>query len=990
MIAFLMIVVLLLVIWLARSSSKASETESRLAELTSRVFHLEQDLEKLRTLTPEERLDARHAPTLREALAKKNVMAPEIERVAKPPAAPVAPTVVSASQPAPPQAPVSSTLPHFAMAEPRGFSPRSLLNLEETLGTNWLNKLGITILVIGVALFLAYQLRELGPQGKITVGYVVSFVMLAAGVVFERREMWRLLARAGIAGGWSLVYFTTYAMYHVPAARVLSSESVDLILLLAAAAAMVAHTLRYQSQVVTGLTFLLAFTTINISRGNANSLIASAILAAVLAVIAVRRQWFEMELVGMAAAFVNHYLWLRPIIEPMHGHIHAFAGYVASSALLVGYWLIFRASYMVRRIDNPRQEQASTIAALLNPALLLAVMGYQSVHPELSFQFLLALGGVELVLGQLPVTRKRRAAFVVLTTLGSCLLVAAFPRRYANTTLSISWLAEAETLLLVGVFLREILFRRLGLVTALLVWIQMVGADAGQVYFERMYGIDLGGRPGLGLFFGIAAAVLYANAHWIPRHWPRLIETDLEQLCFRRMSHLAGVLAFVGAWIAWPEAWTALAWAALALTLSYVGQRWQVREVSLDGMVCAAATVLRVLIVNLGAKQTLPDVPWMTERLLTISLVAALIYLASRMAGVREIVTAEQAAPVYTWAASGLIALLAWYELRPVGVALGWTLLGLVLLEVGVTRRSAPLRLQAYVAFAASFLRLFFVNLNAAGNEGAISPRLYTTVPLAGAFYYVYLRLKDQTADHFALERRIHSAAWHSLLGILTLSVLVRFEFDADLVAVGWAALALIWVALAWKSGTRLFLHQGLLLAFGVLFRATLHNLYERSYFPAPFGHGRVVTVGATVALLGLALPFALSLRRLNANRTASGKWYRRFLEALDERPEQVFFFIPFALLTAMLAVEVRIGMVTLAWGLEAVAVFLLALAVKERSFRLSGLGLLLVCVGKIILRDVWGLPPRDRYLTFIVLGTALLLVSYLYTRYRDILRQYL
>jgi uncharacterized membrane protein len=987
MVVFLIIVVLLLVIWLARSASKASETESRLAELTSRVFHLEQDLKKLRTLIPEERP---HAPPLPEAFAKKNATVPEMEQVAKPPTAPVAPTVVSASHPAPPQTPVFSTLPHFATAAPQGFSLRSLLNLEETLGTNWLNKLGITILVIGVALFLAYQLRELGPQGKIAVGYVVGFLMLAAGIVFERREMWRLLARAGIAGGWSLVYFTTYAMYHVPAARVLSSESVDLILLLAVAAAMVAHTLRYQSQVVTGLTFLLAFTTINVSRGNANSLTASAILAAVLAVIAVRRQWFEMELVGMAAAFINHYLWLRPIIEPMHGHIHAFAGYTASSALLVGYWLIFRASYVVRRIDNPRQEQVSTIAALLNPALLLAVMGYQSVHPELSFQFLLALGGIELILGQLPVTRQRRAAFVVLTTLGSCLLVAAFPRRYADTTLSISWLAEAEALLLVGVFLREILFRRLALLTALLVWIQMVGADAGQVYFERMYGIGLGGRPGLGLFFGIAATVFYANAQWIPRRWPGLIETALEQLCFRRMSHMAGVLAFIGAWIAWPEAWTAVVWAALALALSYIGRRWQAPEVSLDGMVCAAAAVLRVLIVNLAAKQTLPDVPWMTERLLTIPLVAALLYLASRWAGAREIVTAERAAPVYTWAASGLFALLAWYELRPVGVALGWTLLGLVLLEVGVTRRSAPLRLQAYVAFGASFLRSFFVNLNASGNEGNISPRLYTTVPLAVAFYYVYMRLKDQTADDFAIERRIHAAAWHSLLGVLTLSALVRLEFDADLVAVGWAALALILVALAWQSGTRLFLHQGLLLAFGVLFRAILHNLYERSYFPAPFGHGRVVTVGASVALLGLALPFAFSLRRLKANRTASDRWYRRFLEALDERPEQVLFFIPFVLLTAMLAVEVRIGMVTLAWGLEAVVVFLLALVVKERSFRLAGLGLLLVCVGKIMLRDVWGLPPRDRYLTFIVLGTALLLVSYLYTRYRDILRQYL
>ena len=44
----------------------------------------------------------------------------------------------------------------------------------------------------------------------------------------------------------------------------------------------------------------------------------------------------------------------------------------------------------------------------------------------------------------------------------------------------------------------------------------------------------------------------------------------------------------------------------------------------------------------------------------------------------------------------------------------------------------------------------------------------------------------------------------------------------------------------------------------------------------------------------------------------------------------------------------------------------------------------------KILVVDVWRLNPRDRYLTFIVLGAALLLVSFLYTRNREALRQYL
>jgi len=65
-------------------------------------------------------------------------------------------------------------------------------------------------------------------------------------------------------------------------------------------------------------------------------------------------------------------------------------------------------------------------------------------------------------------------------------------------------------------------------------------------------------------------------------------------------------------------------------------------------------------------------------------------------------------------------------------------------------------------------------------------------------------------------------------------------------------------------------------------------------------------------------------------------------------------FFIAVGMLTVLLAIEMRHGMVTLSWGVEGVAVFMLSLWLGERSFRLTGLGLLLLCVGKILLVDVW------------------------------------
>jgi hypothetical protein len=70
--------------------------------------------------------------------------------------------------------------------------------------------------------------------------------------------------------------------------------------------------------------------------------------------------------------------------------------------------------------------------------------------------------------------------------------------------------------------------------------------------------------------------------------------------------------------------------------------------------------------------------------------------------------------------------------------------------------------------------------------------------------------------------------------------------------------------------------------------------------------------------------------------------------------------------------------------------VFLFALVVGERSFRLTGLGLLLLCVGKILVLDVWLQDKSDRFVTFIILGISLLLVSFLYTRYSEAIKRYL
>jgi len=141
--------------------------------------------------------------------------------------------------------------------------------------------------------------------------------------------------------------------------------------------------------------------------------------------------------------------------------------------------------------------------------------------------------------------------------------------------------------------------------------------------------------------------------------------------------------------------------------------------------------------------------------------------------------------------------------------------------------------------------------------------------------------------------------------------------------------------------------------------------------------------------VLVAALPFAFKLRGAEFWAGATIAPPEPLARAL-RHPEQWFFFAPFGMMVMALAVKLSSGHITIAWSLLGLGTFLFALTVGERSFRLAGLALLLVSVAKIVLMDVWKLAPPDRYTTLIVLGLALLAVSFLYTRFSATIRKYL
>jgi hypothetical protein len=251
-------------------------------------------------------------------------------------------------------------------------------------------------------------------------------------------------------------------------------------------------------------------------------------------------------------------------------HGHTFSEYHASTALLFFYWATFRLSFVVRRIAREHDESVSTSGAILNTLLLLALMRFQSVQPELAYVALLVVGALEFACALLPMTKKRRQAFVVLSVMGAALMLASVPFHYTGNNVAILWLVGTEVFLVAGIVAKEVVFRRIGLLTGLLVGGHLAFTDFRPVLEARLAGEER--LVWAAVLFGLGAAVFYLNAQVIGRSWRGFFAESPDKELLNFHSYLGALSAVVAAWAFFTQDWTAVAFAVLMLGLARTGK----------------------------------------------------------------------------------------------------------------------------------------------------------------------------------------------------------------------------------------------------------------------------------------------------------------------------------------------------------------------------------------------------------------------------------
>jgi uncharacterized membrane protein len=1003
--AFTIVVLIGVVVAVFVALSRSNESVRRVAAVESQVAALRQELgqltKRIRVLEKDREGQTEAPGTIRTPTAQQQAQDPSlpVSAVATPPPPPPANAPAPdepAAGPARPREPVFEQLsrtPSFGSYSPSAASAtarvkrRQWSDIEERLGTNWLNKIGTAAFVIGVALLLNYSMHYLGPAGKIALGYTLGIFLLAAGILGERNERYRIAGRAVLGGGWALLYFTTYAMHSVAAVRIVDNPTLGFALLFAVAAAMVAHSLRYHSQVTTGFAYLLAFVSVGVGEIPVGGLIAAVLLVASLALVMRARQWFAIEPFAIVATYLLHWIWLSQTYQRIGGH-KMFPGYAASVALLSTYWLLYLISYFLRVPKKTSQVQLLTAAFLLNAIGYLTVLHYQSFHPAWRFWFLLAAGAVYLAISGFSRKIDRRLAFILASTLGAALLIAAIPYRFSGGNLEILWLIEVESLLLVGWRLADAHLRLLGWTAA-----AVLAIYAGVHHIVPRFVAWQEPNAKAGWLLVALAAAFFVNG----RMRKRLAEhgTMVDRIASIASPILATGFALAAAWMALPFFWPGLVWLLIAVALTETGKRFGDPVWQGCGYAASVLAASRLLTVNLFHTGSWRHV---SLRLITVGASSLILYLYSRRAAfseglvsslkdyVPDVLAAQRIVPaLFTATATLLVSILLWDEITSAAVALAWGVFGLALLESSRAFKNGAIRLQAYAVLFASFARIFIADLNSTAHVGAVPVPVLTVGVLIAIFYY------SSTHDESSAPVR-KTFLW---LGTAALAALFRFELAPEWVAVSWAALAVAFYVFGRASKSSTLQTQSYVLTLAAGVRCAFDNFYQVGRWH--FTTVRVATVVASAALIYalffselLWSPKSAEIGQPEPQASLSEGQWKKFWHVLEQYPRHLFFFVPTLLLTVLISLEVRRGFLTAAWGVEALVVFLLVLKMRERVYRWFSLSLLMLCVIRIVTVDVWNLDALGRIVSFLALGLALLAVSFLYARYREFLRKVL
>ena len=359
----------------------------------------------------------------------------------------------SPAPPFPPQPPTPppSVVPASPSPAPQFAAPAPEIDLESRIGSHWLNRIGISAVLIGVSYFLkfAFDNNWIGPAGRVSIGLLAGIAVVVWSERFRTRG-YTVFSYSLKAVGVGVLYLSLWAAFQVYG-LVPSAVAFAAMVIVTASTATLA--IKQDAEILAAIALTGGFSTpLLLSTGQNREIQLFAyveLISAASVVLVAFKPWRRLLVLSYAGTLVLYCAWYAEYYRR-----NEFATTFAFATL---FFAIFAVAPLVSKTPEGAGPLPALTAALtfINTGVyfLQAYVMVEEIDKLAMAWFALALAAVHIGLSRI-ISRREPAHAEPLRLLHLALAVAliiiAIPIRLDGHWITVGWLVEAGVLLWVA------------------------------------------------------------------------------------------------------------------------------------------------------------------------------------------------------------------------------------------------------------------------------------------------------------------------------------------------------------------------------------------------------------------------------------------------------------------------------------------------------------------------------------------------------------
>jgi hypothetical protein len=379
---------------------------------------------------PEMQAAEREMPVFNTSWDVEKDSAPTASQISKPPATPIPPK------------PIFPPISHL---------PKAKSDLEKFIGENLINKIGIVITVIGVAIGAKYAVDHelISPLTRIILGYLVGLGLL--GFAIKLKPKYEDFSAVLLSGAMAIMYFITYAAYSF---YNLMPQGITFGIMVLFTAFTVVAALHYNRQVIAHIGLVGAYAVpFLLSEGSGKVGILFSYMAIInvgILVIAFKKYWKPLYYVSFGFTWIIFYAWY---VSKYQTDQHL----TLALTFLSVFFSIFYITFTAYKLVKTEKFEIDDVLLLLANSFIFYGIGYTILEghktgEQLLGAFTLGNAVVHFIVSAIIYRQKLadRSLFYLVSGLVLVFITIAIPVQLDGNWVTLLWAGEAALLFWIG------------------------------------------------------------------------------------------------------------------------------------------------------------------------------------------------------------------------------------------------------------------------------------------------------------------------------------------------------------------------------------------------------------------------------------------------------------------------------------------------------------------------------------------------------------